>query len=98
MVIVMMSTHPHYMTFVTQEFFNYMFTENLAENCQYVVVRIVNPEEKQGHGRGCQSRRSRSQGKVDPESIMKTYGLEREKIKAEVCKFNVHTRLFVMQA
>ena len=87
MVIIMMSTGHHFMTYIAQEFFNYMFNENLAEKCQYVVLRIINPEESRGQRRGRRSRRSRSQEKVDPESVMKLYGLEREKIKAKVCKF-----------
>jgi hypothetical protein len=85
-VIIMMSTSPHFMTYIAQEFFNYMFNENLAEKCQYVVVRITNPEESRGRSSGRQSRRSRSREKVDPESIVRLYGLEREKIKAKVCK------------
>ena len=84
MVIIMMSTRPHFMTFVSQEFFNYMFTENLAENCQHVVIRITNPAEE-GNGQR-RRRRSRSEGKVDPDTIMKTHGLEKEKIKAKLCK------------
>ena len=91
MVIIMMSTGRHFMTYVAQEFFNYMFNENLAEKCQYVVLRITNPEENQrGRSSGRRSRRSRSQEKVDPESIMRLYGLEREKIKAKICKFICH--------
>ena len=86
-VIVMMSTSRHFMTYIAQEFFNYMFNENLAEKCQYVVLRITNPEESRGRSSGRRSRRSRSQEKVDPESIMRLYGLEREKIQAKVCKF-----------
>jgi hypothetical protein len=69
-----------------REFINYMFNENLAEKCQYVVVHITNKEESRGRSSGWQSRRSRSQEKVDPEIIMRLYGLEREKIKAKVCK------------
>ena len=97
MVIIMMSTHPHYMNFVTQEFFNYMFTENLAKNCKYVVMRITNPEEGHGRGGGRRNRRrqSRSRENVDPERIMKTYGLERDKIKAKVCKFIMWTHYAV---
>lgn len=76
------------MTYIAHEFFNYMFNENLAEKCQYVVLRITNPEEGRGRrSSGRRSRRSRSQEKVDPESIMRAHGLEREKITAKVCKF-----------
>ena len=75
------------MTFVAQEFFNYMFNENLAEKCRYVVLRITNPGESHGHSSRRRSRRSNPQEKVDPETIMRLYGLEREKIKAKVCKF-----------
>ena len=83
----MMSTSRHFTTYIAQEFFNYMFNESLAEKCQYVVLRITNPEESRGRSSGRRSRRSRSQEKVDPENIMRLYGLEREKIKAKVCKF-----------
>ena len=75
------------MTYIAQEFFNYMFNENLAEKCSYVVLRITHPAESQGHSSGRRSRRSHTQKKVDPESVMRLYGLEREKIKAKVCKF-----------
>ena len=91
-VIIMMPTGRHLSTHTAQEFVKYMFYKNLAEKCWYVVVRITSPEE----GRGCSdeqlSRRllSRSQEKVDPESIMRLYGLKRGKIKAKVCKFINH--------
>ena len=83
-LIIMMSTRPHFMTYVSQEFFTYMFTENLAESCRHVVIRITNSEDKD---QGSHRRRSRSQGKVDPDQILKTHGLEKDKIKAKVCKF-----------
>ena len=95
MVIIMMSTGRHFMTYVAQEFFNYMFNENLAEKCQYVVLRITNPEESQGRSSGRQSRWSRSREKVDSESIMRLYGVEREKIKAKICKFINHWLLTI---
>ena len=88
-LIIMMSTRPHFMTYdgyVSQEFFTYMFTKNLAESCRHVVIRITNPEDKD---QGSHRRWSRSQGKVDPDQIMKTYGLEKDKIKAKVCKFTL---------
>lgn len=86
-VIIMMSTGRYFMPFTTQEFFNYMFNENLAEKCQYVVLRIANPEESRGRSSRRQSHQLNPQEKVDPESIMRIHGLEREKIKARVCKF-----------
>lgn len=92
MVIINMSSGRHFMTYVTQEFFNYMFNENLAEKCQYVVIRIVTSEESRDHNRGRQTRQSRSQEKkMSPESVMKVYGLEREKIKAKVCQYFIFT-------
>ena len=87
MLIIMMSTRPHFMTYISQEFFNYLFTENLAENCRHVVIRITNPEDKDQNGR---RHRSRSQGKVDPDQIMKTYGLEKYMIEAKLCKYTLH--------
>ena len=87
MMIIMMSNRPHFMTYITQEFFNYMFTENLAEGCRHVVIRISHNEEGGQRRRG---RRSHSQGSVDADQIMKTYGLEKENIKAKVCKLIIH--------
>ena len=82
-VIIMMSTQPHWMAGVSQEFFMYLFTENLAENCRHVVVRITNSEDGKKGGR----RQSRSQGKLDSEMVMKSYGFEKEKVtKAKLCK------------
>ena len=86
-VIIIMSTGHDFMTHFAQEFFNYMFNENLAEKCQYVVLRITNPEESRGRSSRRRSRRSNPQPKVDAEAIMRLYGLEREKIKAKICKF-----------
>ena len=84
-VIIMMSTGSYFMPFTTRDFFNYMFNENLAEKCQYVVLRITNPEESRSS-----RRQSNPQEKKDPESIMRIHGLEKEEIKAKVCKLIVY--------
>ena len=85
MVIFMMSTQAHFMTYVSHEFFSYMFTEKLAEGCRHVVVRITNPDETEGKHQG---RRRRSQGnKMNVDQTMKMYGFEKQMIKtAKVCK------------
>ena len=91
-LVVVMSTRPYYMTSLSQEFFNYIFMENLSETCQHVVIRITKDEDTNtGAGDNKQSRsrrnwRLRSEGKVDPDKVMKMYGFEKEKIMAKVCK------------
>ena len=89
-VIIMIPTGRHLSTHTAQEFIKYMFYKNLAEKCWYVVVRITSPEEGRGCSDGQLSLLPSSQEKVDPESIMRLYGLKRGKIKAKVCKFINH--------
>ena len=94
-LIIVMSTRPYYMTYLSQEFFNYIFAGNLSKACHHVVIRITKDEDttgtastdRQGH-RGRSLRLCRSaEGMVNPTKIMKMYGLEMETIKKKVCKF-----------
>jgi hypothetical protein len=93
-LIIVMSTRPYHMTYLSQEFFNFIFAENLSEACRHVVIRITKDEDnagtastdRQGH-RGRSWRLRRSEGTVNPTKVMKMYGLEIEQIKAKVCKF-----------
>ena len=94
-LIIVMSTRPYYMTYLSQEFFNYIFAENLSEACRHVVIRITKDEDdtgtastgRQGHrGRSWRLRRS-AEGMVNPTNVMKMYGLEMETIKKKVCKY-----------
>ena len=92
-LVIVMSTRPYYMTYLSQEFFNYIFTENLSETCCHVVIRITKDEDTgtastdRQLGRQGRSWRLRSERPVDPTKVMKMYGFEMEKIKAKVCKF-----------
>ena len=52
----------------------YMFNENLAKKCQYVVLRITHPEESQGCSNGQQRRQSCSQEVADSETMPKIWG------------------------
>ena len=86
----MMSTRPHWMSGISQDFFMYLFSENLAEHCRHVVVRITNPADEGGKGQG-RRRQRRSQGKIVPDVIMKGYGFEKEKItKAKLRKLQIN--------
>lgn len=92
-LVIVMSTRPYHMTYLSQEFFNYIFAENLSESCCHVVLRITKDEEDSGtgstgrQGRQGRSWRLRSERAVDPNKVMKMYGFEMEKIKAKICKF-----------
>ena len=89
-VIVSMSTRPYYMASLSQEFFNYMFAENLAVNCRHVVIRITKDDDPKERGHQDFGRRhhwSRSGGRVDVEKVLKMYGMEKERIKAKMCKW-----------
>ena len=91
-LVIVMSTRPYYMTYLSQEFFNYIFAENLSETCRHVVIRITKDEDSGTASTDRQSRRSRSwrlrsERTVDPTKVMKTYGFEMEKIKAKASKF-----------
>ena len=90
-LVIVMSTRPYYMTYLSQEFFNCIFTENLSETCRHVVIRITKDEDAgtvntDTQGRNRRSWRLRSERRVDPDKVMKMYGFEMEKIKAKVCK------------
>ena len=91
-LVIVMSTRPYYMTYLSQEFFNYIFAENLSETCRHVVIRITKDNDAgtastDRQGRRGRSWRLRSERTVDPTKVMKMYGFEMEKIKAKVCKF-----------
>ena len=92
-VIVMMSTRPHWNSIISEDFFTYLFKENLAENCRHVVVRITNPPERSKDEETIlpMSDGTRSIGKVDPEQIMKwSYGFEKKSVtKAKLCKLQM---------
>ena len=81
----MMSTQAYFLKYVSHEFFGYMFTENLAEGCRHVVVRITNPD---GMEDTHPFTRLHSQGhKMNVDQTMKMYGFEKKMIKkAKVCK------------
>ena len=75
------------MTSLSQEFFNYMFIENLAESCHHVVLRITKDTEAGGtSGRTSRRLLSRSSGKVDVDRTMAMYGFVKEKINAKISK------------
>ena len=81
MAIVIMSTRPYYMTTLSEEFFRYLFEENMAASCQRIVVRITNDSEQGTQGRRC----IRSQ-KVDVKKTLEMYGFNKKKIKANLSK------------
>lgn len=76
--IVIMSTRPYYMTTLSEEFFRYLFEENMAASCQRIVVRITNDSEQ-----GTWHIRSQ---KVDVKKTLEMYGFNKKKIKANLSK------------
>ena len=83
MLVAIMPARMTYVHFTSGDFFNCLMTENLLDKCKFVVARIVDNETKN------ERRRSRGRSNNDrrkPENIMKTVGLEADKLPSRISK------------
>ena len=87
--IIILSATYHFATSVSEEFFRYLFEENMAGHCHHVVVRITNDydlNQKDTHRR--RHFWSRSQ-RVDVKQTLEVFGFDKKTTSANLSKCGV---------
>ena len=82
-LIARMNTTPRHYSYMSLDFFQTMFTENLADKCKIVIARIVDDKDSSKTSTSRRGRRSTTK----PKDLIKMNGLDTEQYKGKLCKY-----------